>query len=99
MGEVSADPEVQAAVKEKVASAEEQGLTRTEFRLPPVWHKRLRRAITIAPSVYFQQPMPVCWVHLQGMSPDGSGRDQNTARKLLVGKDHRNTIKREREKD
>lgn len=32
----------------------------------------LRVAITEAPSVYYPEiPLPVCWVHIQGMHPEG----------------------------
>lgn len=70
LGEVSADPLVQKAAQEQVQKALEEGVEEVTFTMPPSW-RRLREAVTTAPSVYFPYPMPVCWLHLHGGIPSG----------------------------
>lgn len=64
LGTVSDDPLVQAHVRELTEAAMERGDSLITFRLPNREDKILRVAITTAPSMWFQNPMPVCWVHL-----------------------------------
>lgn len=71
IGSVNNDPDCQKKVQELVQKvmAEDDGKTFLPivyFDLPLIPWRRLRPAITIAPSVYLQYAAPVCWVHLQG---------------------------------
>lgn len=67
LGDISASMEVQGLARRYVERAQEKGLEEIDLLLDSAmtWRK-LNLAVTTAPSVYFQVPMPVCWIHLQG---------------------------------
>lgn len=89
IGAVSADPEVQQGAREAVDRAIEQGEHWVTFLMPEREDKRLRYAVTMAPSVYFTQVMPVCWLHLQGFNPGApAAKRETSASRLIPGKTH-----------
>lgn len=71
LGDVSANIENQDIARHKVQRAEQDGEDLVELVMDAsmTW-RTLRISVTIAPSVYFQVPMPVCWVHMQGYDPE-----------------------------
>lgn len=71
LGDLSGNPEVQDMARRRREHAEKTGAGEVDFLLDGTltWRK-LCLAVTTAPSVYFQVPMPVCWVHLQGYDPE-----------------------------
>jgi len=70
LGEASSDINVQRNAQKHVEEAIAAGVKEVNILVPESWRK-LRIAVTTAPTVYFPNvPMPTCWIHLQGMSPD-----------------------------
>lgn len=83
LGEVSASETEQMRARELADYAIEHNKEEVTIPLPNVFNgKRIRRAVTIAGSVYFPimmdghptgfPAMPVCWVHLQAYLPPTS---------------------------
>lgn len=90
LGTVSADMQVQQAAQEAVKRAIAEHEELVPFLLPDRPDKPLRIAVTIAPSVYFPEPGPVCWVHMQGYAAGNtrpSAQAVNPSR-LILGKAH-----------
>lgn len=85
LGDISTQPETQALARSLTEKAEKDDIGEVDIPLFPekTWRK-LNLAITTAPSVYFQVPMPVCWVHIQGYDPEKG--TQGTAARLLNGR-------------
>lgn len=82
LGEVSADPQVQEEARELVAKAMENGKTFVEMVLPRHPWRTLTVAVAVAPTVHGFTGS-TCWVHMQGMKPQGSGNPSG----LIPGKD------------
>lgn len=88
LGDISQNPENQDATRRRVRRAEERGDDQVHFSLDTAltW-RTLNLAVTTAPSVYFQMPMPVCWVHMQGYDPSsGSQAASSPADHLVNGR-------------
>lgn len=86
LGEVSASESVQDNARTRVDEAIAKGKKIVYLALPQSW-RDVNAAVTVAPSVYFPMPMPVCWIHLQGARPGGMPSDngQNISA-LITGK-------------
>ena len=99
MGHVSNDPAMQKFVRKAESAAADAKQPYVAIELPedsdtlPV----LQLAVTVAPSVYSQTPMPVCWTHiLPYRFPTKEERDKmkpadaaiGTQNPLIVGKAH-----------
>lgn len=94
MGAYSTDPVIREHAREIVEAAIEQRQSWVQLALPREVNLEgypafvLRVAVTVAPSVYFPEiALPVCWVHIQGMHPEG--RNQKPPRQpssLVPGK-------------
>lgn len=75
LGEVSSDEETQNKARMLVQAAIDEGEGEVIMPLPKSW-RILRVAVTTAPTVHFPNvPMPTCWIHLQGMSPETTPTD------------------------
>lgn len=91
LGAVSDDPELVAIIRELIRKTMDRGDSSVNFKLPDIKMKPLRYAVTIAPSMYFAYPAPVCWVHMVPYSPQmqqeaaGNG---GTRSQLIPGKHH-----------
>lgn len=88
IGDLSSNSDVQDMARRRTEHAEASGEGTVDFLLDGTltWRK-LNIAITTAPSVYFQVPMPVCWVHIQGYDPEkGIQASHQPAERLLNGR-------------
>lgn len=93
LGAVSSDELTQETARRITESAMKRGEQSVDFILPNVWHKKIREAVTTAPSVYYPStPMPVCWSHMVGAIPQG-GQRISTSSPLIVGKDYKSKRK------
>lgn len=89
LGAVSADKTVQENARAKAEAAIARGDRIIRFHMPTREDKLLRVAVTTAPSVYFQIPMPVCWIHMQGYNPQSQTVNaESGASPLIPGKAH-----------
>lgn len=92
LGAVSEDSNLVEIIRELMRKTMERGDMSVNFKLPDIPAKPLRCAVTIAPSVYFAYPAPVCWVHMIPYSPQmqAAQAQANGARTSLIPGKHHN---------
>jgi hypothetical protein len=66
LGTVSAEEELQKYVRELHVQAVESGASLVSIDMAERDDLQLQPAVTVAPSTYFEVPMPVCWTHCKG---------------------------------
>ena len=104
LGRISSDEGIMASAQEQAELALSEGKTELIINPPhpyKIW--KVRKAVTIAGSVHFpvimdrgdgnyiatgMPAMPVCWIHLQGMTPRrvGTQEESGTPSTLVEGK-------------
>lgn len=91
MGAISTDPNNKTLVAAMIEENLSYNVPVVNFPLPRHEFYILRIAITVAPSVYFTYPMPVCWVHLEGKFPQANQLRGNPTNgtNLIHGKSYR----------
>lgn len=97
IGDISASQENQAMAMKRVEQIRSQGLDEVDLLLDSslTWRK-LNLAVTVAPSVYFQVPMPVCWVHVQGYDPEKASQASSQPTERLVNGREKNEVRTRR---
>lgn len=75
-GELSADVATQEYVKEQHHKAADEGQHFCMLNIAEPDDMQLQPAITVAPSMYFDVPMPVCWTHIKGFRFPRKGETQ-----------------------
>jgi len=91
MGALNEDKAIVDANKRMAEKAMAEGKNVVYFQLPHREDAILRHAITIAPSWYFQVPMPVCWVHIVGYHPQSQMQGNGQGSRIIPGKKRRIT--------
>lgn len=76
LGEVSENERNRTNIRLLVQSAVEDGIDTVNFIPSTKPWRKLRVAVTSAPTVHFPHvPMPTCWIHMQGMKSEGRPTD------------------------
>lgn len=83
LGAISEDAELVAKIRGMLNDAIEKRRKIVNFVPPRLPDKPLRVAVTIAPSVYFAYPAPVCWIHMIPYVPQN--RPQSVRSALIPG--------------
>jgi hypothetical protein len=66
IGTISNEPELHAYVISLAEAAAEAGANFVSIDLKDRDDLQLQPAMTVAPSSFFTEPMPVCWTHVKG---------------------------------